>query len=335
MANLVQSVGVQLNRALEELGARPLKAVKPDARSSKGAGKQETEGLSDASRVHVEEMLKAGMSAVASVVESRISTVETSVTDLAGKTSELEDEVRKVKDSMAKQSAEIAALRESLGKHEASCNDRFAHLEKRQAEQASILDKIVTPDSAASTSGSSQRPPAANANADVPYEQRVVAKIGGFTYDSLASDMTSFAIEKLTEIGVAPDSYNHLHCPFAKGSWLLVTFEKPQILQRARMAFQSHQFTLHGRRIWLDAAKTKAELKPARLIHRAMTALTEQEKDRQDRQDLEKVMKGKQVKMGRTVLAFTLNSELKWTTAAKERYGEDQCDLMRGWCESE
>ena len=69
MSSLVQSVGVQLNRALEELGARPTKVVKLDTRSSRGAGKQEAEGLSDASRANVEEMLKAGMSAVATVVE--------------------------------------------------------------------------------------------------------------------------------------------------------------------------------------------------------------------------------------------------------------------------
>ena len=93
------------------------------------------------------------------------------------------------------------------------------------------------------------------------------------------------------------------------------------------MAFQSRELKHNGRRIWHDAAKTKAELKPARLIHRAWTALTEQEKERQDPQALEKVLTGKQVKKGRTVLAFSLNSELKRTAAAKERYGEDQCDL--------
>ena len=132
-ASLVQSVGVQLNRALKELGARPAKVVKPDSRSCKGAGKQDPEGLNEASQANVEEMLRAGMGAVASVVETRFATVETSVTDLAAKSSQLEDKVRKCEDVVAKQSAEIAALHDRLSKHEASCAERFELLEKRQA----------------------------------------------------------------------------------------------------------------------------------------------------------------------------------------------------------
>ena len=339
MASLAQSVGIQLNRALEELGARPAKAVKPDSRSAKGAGKQDAEGLSEASRANVEEMMQAGMGAIATVVETRFTVVESSVVELTGKNTELEDRVRKCEDTIARQARDIDSLRKTLADHERSCADRFASLEKRQSEQAAILDKIVTPGNHESTGSSSNSASvshtAPNANSDVPYELRTVAKIGGFEYDTPSKDMVTFASEKLAEAGVSSETFRHLHCPFQKGSWLLLTFTSPSALQDARMALQSKAFLHNDRKIWLDAAKTRSELKPARIIHRAFTALSEQEKELTDPSVLEKNMKGKQIKMGKTVLAFTLNSELKWTTAAKQRYGEEPCELMKAWIESE
>ena len=162
MSSLAQTVGIQLSRALDELGARPAKSTKPDTRSAKGTGKQDGDGLSDASRAHVEEMLKAGMGAVATCVETRIVTVEASVTELAGKNTELEDRVRVCEDSMARQVAEIAALRDALSKHEAACADRFALLENKHAEQASILDKIVVPGPSAPSTSTDSVTSAAN-----------------------------------------------------------------------------------------------------------------------------------------------------------------------------
>ena len=339
MSSLVQSVGVQLNRALEELGARPAKAVKPDARSAKGNGKQDGEGLSESSRVHVEEMLKAGMSAVATVVETRIATVETSVVDLSSKHAQLESRVRKAEELLARQSHDVDSLRKALDVHERSCAERFAALEKRQSEQADILDKITLPvpqnNSSSGPGSNSNSQSVANTNPDIPYEQRTVAKIGGFQFDTPDKDMVSFASEKLTEAGVLADAYRHLHCPFTKGSWVLLTFSCPSQLQDARMAFQSKAFVHNDRKIWLDAAKTKAELKPARIIHRAYTALSEQEKEVSEPQQLEKNLKGKQIKMGKLVLAYSLYSELKWTTAAKERYGPENCEILKAWIESE
>ena len=125
MSNFVQSVGVSLNRALVEMGARPGKVSKAEAPSQKGQGRPDTEGLSEASRAHVEEMLKAGMSAVANVMEQRISTVEATATEIAGKNAELEDMVRKCQEALGRQNADINALRVSLDKHVASCKDRF------------------------------------------------------------------------------------------------------------------------------------------------------------------------------------------------------------------
>ena len=206
MANLVQSVGVQLNRALEKLGARPAKVVKPESRAAKGNGKHDGEGLSESSRAHVEEMLKAGMSAVATVVETRIATVETSVVELSGKHAELETRVRKSEELAARQAHDIDCLQKRLDVHERSCADRFEALEKRQHEQAAVLDKIVLPgahvDSTLGSRSKCNSQPVPNANPDIPYEQRMVAKIGGFVFDTLGNDMVTFAAEKFAGAGV-------------------------------------------------------------------------------------------------------------------------------------
>jgi len=50
---------------------------------------------------------------------------------------------------------------------------------------------------------------------------------------------------------------------------------------------------------------------------------------------VEKNVKGKQVKVGRDLAAFTLNEQLKWTSFAKNRYGSEKCEILRAWVESE
>ena len=112
--------------------------------------------------------------------------MESSVSELAGKTSELEDRLRKVEDTVAKQSVDADSLRTSLSAHESTCKARFDLLEARQAEQASVLDKMVVPSSRPSEPSTidNQASVPVNANADMPYEQHTVAKIEGFVYDT-------------------------------------------------------------------------------------------------------------------------------------------------------
>jgi len=51
--------------------------------------------------------------------------------------------------------------------------------------------------------------------------------------------------------------------------------------------------------------------------------------------EVEKNMKGKQLKVGRDIAAFTLNGQLKWTSFAKNRYGSEKCEMIRAWVDSE
>ena len=141
----------------------------------------------------------------------------------------------------------------------------------------------------------------------------------------------------LEQAGVNMGFFKWLHAVHDKGSWVLLTFVSPEALQTARQAVSASTFTFGGRKLWCDAAKTRAELLPARLVHRCATALTDTESSREegDRLSVEKIMKGKQMKLGGKVAAFTLKGELFWTSEATTCYSEDSLKMMKGWIQAE
>ena len=202
------------------------------------------------------------------------------------------------------------------------------------------VDSLTVP---AATGANSSSAPAqhpsqpANCNSDVPYELRTCAKIGNFPYDTPKDTLVDEASKCLLTAGVDQSTFKSLHAVHAKGSWVLLTFVTPQALQAARLAISAANYEYGGRKLWCDAAKTRAELLPARLIHRCFTALSNEESSRPepDRLAVEKVIKGKQVKLGGKVFAFTRKGELYWTSAASERYSAETLQMLKGWIEAE
>ena len=151
---------------------------------------------------------------------------------------------------------------------------RGGDIEKRLGLLDERLDKLVAPPSPShgepASAGSQAAAP--NCNSDLPYEQRTCAKIGGFTFDTPRDVLISEAKRCLEAAGVDPSVWKWMHCPGAKGSWVLLTFNSAQQLQQARQAVSSSNYLHDGRRIWLDAAKTRAELRPVRITHRCYVA---------------------------------------------------------------
>ena len=114
-------------------------------------------------------------------------------------------------------------------------------------------------------------------------------------------------------------------------------FTSPETLQEARSAVRCCATKHHGRVLWLDAAKTRDELRPARLVHRAATAIENMENKfpEPDRLAVEKVMNGKQVKAGGKVMLHTYRGNWQWSSDAADRYKPDQMQMVTGWNESE
>ena len=112
----------------------------------------------------------------------------------------------------------------------------------------------------------------------------------------------------------------------------MLTFDTPENLAKARLAFQAQRIEHGQRRIWLDAAKSKAELLPARLVHRAFTCVSSAEAERDGvKIELTKDMPGKQLKTGKTVVGYSLRGEWKWSAFARERYGEELLEILGAW----
>ena len=72
-------------------------------------------------------------------------------------------------------------------------------------------------------------------------------------------------------------------------------------------------------------------------LHRCYTTLVaeEQKKDGPESIAVEKDLKGKQVKLGGQVAAYSYRGELCWTATAESRYGTEVCHMVKAWVESE
>ena len=85
--------------------------------------------------------------------------------------------------------------------------------------------------------------------------------------------------------------------------------------------------------IWLDAKKTRRELQPTRILHKAYARLQELEEELDEATRLaggilEKKISETCVKLGGRRLVYTLNSKLILTPRAKFRYAEDAINLL-------
>jgi len=61
----------------------------------------------------------------------------------------------------------------------------------------------------------------------------------------------------------------------------------------------------------------------------------EQKKDGPESLAVEQDLKGKQVKLGGQVAAYSYRGELCWTATAESRYGTEVCHMVKAWVESE
>ena len=110
-------------------------------------------------------------------------------------------------------------------------------------------------------------------SASIPCESRTHATIGGFQWNTAGTELTRLATDLLQKAGVPDKDYRHMHAARDLGSTVSLVFHSPAKLQEARLAIRCLGHT-HGEPVlWLDASKTRDELRPARLVHRAANAL--------------------------------------------------------------
>ena len=88
-----------------------------------------------------------------------------------------------------------------------------------------------------------------------------------------------------------------------------------------------------GYNVWLDAKKTKSELKRNIKTHRVHEVLEQFEAAREDTQPVTKDLSKKCVKIGNKVMGFSHGSEWKWTDEPAKRFSASQLEMAKAYAE--
>ena len=171
---------------------------------------------------------------------------------------------------------------------------------------------------------------------DVPFEQRVIARIGNLGWNTTESVILDRAREVLTAAGVDPSEYNGLSATRREGSLAELCFNSPQQLQRARLLVKTVNKTyVDDRHVWLDVKKSRAELRPARIVHRVTEAVEEMESSQPSPQKVEKKLNGKTVVVGTEKVGHVRNGSWQWLAFARARYTPEQLEVAKSYAEEE
>jgi len=172
----------------------------------------------------------------------------------------------------------------------------------------------------------------------IPESERKYARIGNLGWDEQSPTLIKRAKELLEKIGVQADEYSCLSAVRNPGSLVGLTFKSADRLQEAKRAVRALCATAPGAKnpMWLDIEKSRKELAPARLIHRAFDMVTELEGARPDgKTDIEKKMNGKQIKVGGTTLVcWSFHGQLQWSNWAQKRYSAEEIQQVTAYCEN-
>ena len=199
----------------------------------------------------------------------------------------------------------------------AEYESKHAALQQKQEEQATIIAELQRQLAAsAGHPGGSQT----SRSESVPWELRTAAIIGSLGWDVPDLDLLAAARDVLQRAGVDGATWEAVHpgCrPGGKGSTVTLLFKDPNDLSIARAKVRALACRRTGARsaVWLDAQKTRAELRPSRqmraLVEATKTVLGtkagEQEVTRDDRV--------RTVSINGVASAFLKHSSLVWTTA--------------------
>ena len=156
---------------------------------------------------------------------------------------------------------------------------------------------------------------------EVPYENRVVAIMGNLGFDTAVQELEARCKTVLQECGFGPEHFSGVASTRREsGSACEIVFASPQLLLQARIkitAMRKSFQTTSTRFVWLDAKKTRTELKPNRMTHKVNEILETFEGERTEgTQTVSKDLAKKCVKVGTVVMGYSSGQQWKWTAEA-------------------
>jgi hypothetical protein len=192
------------------------------------------------------------------------------------------------------------------------------------------------------TAQAARSPPRAtgSSSGEVPYELRVQARVGNLGWDDVQDVLRKRCDEFLSSLDLPAGSYLEPSAPHRGGSFCDVEFTSPVLLQRAKqLAYNKKKVvrtdTAVGHKaIWLDARKTRVEMKPARLTHRAHEFIQGILAEKTPVVTPVKDLMGKRVSVAGAVVCFTATGQLRTTQALALHLTAEEISQLKGWAES-
>ena len=283
----------------------------------------------------VQAALKSALTGMGEAIESHLAASSARLDIHDAKHKDTDKKLDYTNAQLIKQDELIGKLISDVGslKMEAEASSARAIL----AEQAlAAIGAAGPPPGLAGSSASSQQG-GVQAAPDTPYEQRTHAVLGGLGWDEPAARLMQTANNTLTKAGVDPTTYSAVTAIVTRndeGSTVQLVFRSPAELSAAKLQVRAAQCKgWSGKNVWLDAKKSRAEMKPARLVHRIAQVLQDFEDSRPDKQVLEKNMIGKNVKIPAGQLGWSRAGAWIWTNLAKTRYTTEQLDIAKSYAE--
>ena len=141
----------------------------------------------------------------------------------------------------------------------------------------------------------------------------------------------------LQDAGVSSEVWSGLAAVTSRagaGNSCELIFADSTKLQEAKLLVRNLARVCCGDRpVWLDAGKTRTELRAARVIHRVHEVVAEIEAAKADPGVVVKHLNGKFVTVGQTKACYTLQGKVRWTPWAVTRYTSEERDWATAYAE--
>jgi len=272
----------------------------------------------------LQQAVGSAFNAFAGALDTKFKSLEANIETQTKKNEELSEALEaQTKAQVKKNNEMLAEVRELQGQVE-----KLQKESTERCENPPGLSSIPAPTSAFSTPGRSQ--------GKIPYEMRVVARIGNLGWDSDQATIMKRAKEVLSKAGIAPADYTGLSPTRREGSLAELCFSNPMLLTQAKFAIRDlNKSYREGKTVWLDVKKDREELRPARIVHRISDLISEAESGREDKLPVDKVLNGKYVKVGDDKAGYCAKGLWVWTTFSTSRYTQEFRDMAKAFAEDD
>ena len=238
----------------------------------------------------VQSALGSAVTGMSSVIERHLAMASGRLDTRDKQLKDADDKMNYTNAQMEKYGKELDKMRVDIGslKQEAETSTARAIL----AEQAlaAIGAAGPPPGLPGIASGSSQA--GGQLPYETPYELRTHAVMGGLGWDESAERLMEKAVSTLTKAGVDTATFSAVTAIVSRnneGSTVQLVFRTSQELASAKLQVRSAACKgWNDKNIWLDAKKSRTEMKPARLVHRIAQVLNDFEDSRADKLLIEK-----------------------------------------------